>query len=115
VELTGEWRGRTGGRLPARWRITASARGAALQVPCPRGAALQLTEWLPRRGTVVRGARFASRAGYTLAVSRSLTLRSLTTRYANARQPSLAAARVAVACRGSWTTLRWTGGARAEG
>ncbi len=115
IELTGEWRGRTGGRLPARWRITASPRGAALQVPCPRGASLQLTEWLPRRGTVVRGARFAARAGYRLTASGPLALRGLATRYANARQPSLAAARVAVACRGRWTTLRWTGGARAEG
>jgi hypothetical protein len=115
VELTGRWRSRTGRTVPARWRITASAAGAALQVPCPRGAGLQLTEWLPRRGTVVRGARSASRAGYRLSASAPLALRPLTTRYANARQPSLAAARVAVACRGGWVILRWTGGARAAG
>ncbi len=113
IELTGTWRARTGRTVPARWRIIASARGAAVQVPCPRGAALSLTEWLPRRGTVVRGRRFASRAGYTLSVSSPLTLRPLGTRYANARQPSLAAVRVGVACRGGWTTLRWAGGARA--
>lgn len=101
--------------MPARWRITASARGAALQVPCPRGAALQLTEWLPRRGRLVRGRRFASRAGYTVRVSSPLTVRALGTRYANARQPSLAAARIGVACRGGWTTIRWAGGARAAG
>jgi hypothetical protein len=116
VELRGQWHSRDGRSLFARWRITASDAGPALSTPCARGAALQLTEWLPRRGAVVRGKRFVSRAGYAVKLSSTPTLRPLTTRWANARQPSLAAVRLAEPCRaGAWTTVRWSGGATAEG
>ena len=63
-----------------------------------------------------RGERFLARAGYVVRVSSRPSVRALTTRWANARQPSLAAERVALPCRaGAWTTVRWSGGARAEG
>lgn len=115
VELRGQWRARNGRSVPARWRITASPQGVALGVPCRRGAALQLTEWLPRRGALDRGARFLARAGYRLRFGPGARVRPLTTRYANARQPSLGAARLWIPCRRPWTTVRWTGGARASG
>jgi len=114
LELRGEWRERHGRRLPGRWRITAAGASAALSTPC--SGALQLTEWLPRRGVLLRGQRFASRAGYVVRFSSRVKLRPLTTRWVNARQPSLAAARVMLPCRvGAWTTVRWSGGARALG
>ncbi len=115
VELTGEYRSRAGHRRAARWRITASSAGAALSLGCSRGATLATTEWLPRRGTLVRGERFLSRAGYRLRLSTRPRARTLSTAYANARQPSLAAVRLSIPCRRSWITVRWTGGALAGG
>jgi hypothetical protein len=102
--------------MTGRWRVTTTPGGTALSTPCSRGETLQLTEWLPRRGALQRGERFASRAGYVMRFPTRVTLRPLTTRWANARQPSLAAARIALPCRpGAWTTVRWAGGARALG
>ncbi|MEP6953868.1 MAG: hypothetical protein ABI950_07400 [Solirubrobacteraceae bacterium] len=115
VELSGAWHARDGRSRPARWRVTASAAGVALGTACARGSAVQVTEWLPRRGRLERGERFAARAGYRVRASTPLTLRPLATRYANARQPSLAGVRVVVACRRPWTILRWSGGAVATG
>lgn len=116
VELRGEWRSRAGRTRPARWRITTTDGGAALSTPCAVGEALQLTEWLPRRGVLVRGERFVARAGYLVRASSHPAVRPLTTRWANARQPSLTAERLALPCRrGAWTTVRWRGGARAAG
>ena len=89
--------------------MTASASGVALGTACPRGGAVQVTDWLPRRGTLERGAQFAARAGYRVRTSSRMTLRPLATRYANGRQPSLAGVRVVVACRHPWTILRWSG------
>lgn len=90
-------------------------RDGALQVLPRGGTALQLTEWLPRRGALIRGQRFVARAGYRLRFSRRPKLRPLTTAYANARQPSLAAARLLVPCGPAGATVRWTGGAEARG
>ena len=115
VELSGIWHARDGRNRPARWRVTASASGVALGTACPRGGAVQVTDWLPRRGTLERGAQFAARAGYRVRTSSRMTLRPLATRYANGRQPSLAGVRVVVACRHPWTILRWSGGALAAG
>ncbi len=114
LQLRGEWRSPSGKRLPGRWRITASALGETLSTRC--GGRLQLTEWLPRTGTLMRGARSIRRAGYRVSFSAHPAVRELGTLWENSRQPALAAARVLLPCRaGAATTVRWSGGQPARG
>ena len=113
VELTGEWRSAAGHRRPARWRFTASGEGVAMGVPCPRGDAVELTEWLPRRGNARRTGRSVTRGGFRLGFAPRGRVRELATEYANARQPGLRAYRVAVRCGTPWLTTRWSGGGAA--
>jgi hypothetical protein len=111
VVLTGAF----GGRAGTQARITASAQGVAMQVRCPRGSTLQVTEFLPRAGVLQRGRAFLARGGTRLALPAGFKVRELATRFANARQPSLAAYRIALPCSSGSATIRWAGGPRAAG
>ncbi len=115
VELTGAWQAAGGGRAPGSWRYTAASDGVALRSVCPFGARLELTEWFPRRGALVRDGGLVQRAGYSVRVAPRPKVRALVTNYANTVQPSLRAYRLVVPCTGPFASVTWSGGAVAPG
>ena len=115
VDLSGVWQSAGGGQVAGSWRYTAAPDGVALRSVCPLGTRLELTEWFPRRGALVRDGGLVQRAGYAVRVAPRPKIRALVTNYANTVQPSLRAYRLVVPCSAPFASVTWSGGAVAPG
>ena len=110
IVISGAWWG-DAGTVRARWIWAARGNGVQLTTSCPRRHTLWFTEWLPVVGPLRHGLEWLSRGAFAVRYSRPIAIQALRGRYASARDASLRAYAVTVACGGGGAPLHvlWTG------
>ncbi len=108
IVVQGAWRPGTRA-VRARWAWSARGSGAQLTSTCPRRHSLRFTEWLPSTGPLRREEDRISQGPFAVAFSRPIAVSLLPGRYASARDTTLRAYRVTVACDGRPLRVIWTG------
>lgn len=108
IAMSGVW-GKGRKAVRAHWDWSASATGVALTSTCPRGDRLRFLEWLPTSGKLALGGNWLARGQFSVGFSLPISVALAPGHYASARESSLRAYSVTVACTTRLLRVVWSG------